>query len=619
MKSPREGALSCAVLHGDELYTLQVGEGLAFLGHNFGVERLPVQQPQHLTPLGRSVGIDIRFVYHRLQNGDMMLLADPRLSHLTGESLSPALVDSEIETGLESLIDVVAGDTARLLLVEFADEIPSTLPVSFQHSKKPATKAPPPKKAVIPVAPRPAAPVRHEPVEVGDAPVASAVAGLERSSTVETSARRVASSSARGLSRATAWLADMLGRLRGGESDSPSVHWAIPATVALIVPIVIAAVLTSVYIQRGTVEALSLIKQQMADEMLLAEGAGGSPAEAQAHYQTVLSLAAEAEELRLNDPDVARLRTQAIDALDLIDGVNRLSATTFYRYESDADLTRVALREDGGIAVLDRTGNRVLFHPTDESFGDLPAEEPTTIAYGEQAVGAQAVGQLIDLLWQPGSVSATRDGIIMLDRAGGLFNYYPNLGDISGVALANSSAWLNPVASATYLDRLYVLDTEAGQIWKYYASNDYAQLAGDEAIFFSAEAGLGEAVDFDLFSEDGSLVVIYDNGRVRYYDTRSGRIQWDETTLQQRGLTTPLISPTAVKLVGTGLNASIYVLDAGSGRLLQLSRGGTVLDQIRVLDEAGNDVLSRASDFAVVESPFRLFVVAGDAIYRAEQ
>src|SRR5690606_18782632 len=32
-KSVREGALSCAVLHNHELYTLQVGEGLAFLGH----------------------------------------------------------------------------------------------------------------------------------------------------------------------------------------------------------------------------------------------------------------------------------------------------------------------------------------------------------------------------------------------------------------------------------------------------------------------------------------------------------------------------------------------------------------------------------------------------------
>ena len=80
IRRPHEGALTCAVLHGEELYTLQVGEGLAFLGHNFGIERLPVAPPRSVMPLGRSVGLDIRFAYHRLQSGDMMLLADPRLA-----------------------------------------------------------------------------------------------------------------------------------------------------------------------------------------------------------------------------------------------------------------------------------------------------------------------------------------------------------------------------------------------------------------------------------------------------------------------------------------------------------------------------------------------------------
>jgi hypothetical protein len=626
-KTPREGALSCAVLHGDELYTLQVGEGLAFLGYNFGVERLPVQRPQHLTPLGRSAGIDVRFAYHQLQSGDMLLMADPRLSHLTGASLSSALVDTDIESGLESLIEIVAGDTARLLLVEFADELPSTLPLTFQHSKKPAAKSNPSERAAIPAPPKSISPPRRAFAGGEAAPVSPPAAVTtvaptipEGPATAEMNARRVMSTSVRGLSRAIAWLADVLGRLGGSDRLDPPIHWAIPSTVALIIPIVVAAVITSVYIQRGTVEELSVIKQRMTDEMLLAEGAGGNPAEAQGHYNNVLQLATDAEELRLNDPDVIRIRTQALDALDQLDGVNRLSATTFYRYESDADLIRIAIRAaDGGIAVLDRVGNRILFHPTDEILGDAPSDEPSILAYGDQPVGSQVIGRLFDLIWQPGSVSATRDAIIMLDSAGGLFNYHPNFGDISGIMLGNSSAWVDPAAIATYLDRLYVLDRGAGQIWKYYASSNYEQLADDETIFFGSEAGLDQAVDFDLFSEDGSMVIVYQDGRMRYYDTRSGRVQWDETALQQRGLTSPLISPSAVKLVGSGLNASIYVLDPGSGRLIQLSRGGTVLTQIRVLDETGNEVLSRASDFAVLESPFRLFVVAGNSIYRAER
>ncbi len=136
VKRPFEGALPCAVLHGDELYTLQAGEGLAFLGHNFGVERLPAQTPRQPMPLGRSAGLDIRFAYHRLLNGDMMLLADPRLAYLTGTTLAPALVGAEIESGLEALVDLLRQDTARLLLVEFADEVPATLPVTFQHSRQ---------------------------------------------------------------------------------------------------------------------------------------------------------------------------------------------------------------------------------------------------------------------------------------------------------------------------------------------------------------------------------------------------------------------------------------------------------------------------------------------------
>src|SRR5690606_24825029 len=133
-------------------------------------------------------------------------------------------------------------------------------------------------------------------------------------------------------------------------------------------------------------------------------------------------------------------------------------------------------------------------------------------------------------------------------------------------------------------------------------------------LFFSADANLDQAIDFDLYSEDGSLVVLYRDGRIRYYDTRSGRIQWDETTLAQNGMSLPFIAPVAVKIVGSGLNASIFVLDPGSGRLVQLSRGGTVLTQYRVLDSAGNEILNSAADFAVADSPMRIFVVGENTL-----
>ena len=646
-KRGNEGALTCAVLHGDELYTLQAGEGLAFLGHNFGIERLPVAPPRSVMPLGRSAGLDIRFAYHRLQSGDMMLLADPRLAYLTGAALAPALVDSEIESGLEALTGLLGSDTARLLLVEFADELPSTLPVTFQHSKKPASN--PPAKPIT--ANRPVPPAGPAPTEPGSTPVAvpggvplregmtpaaraalthpaapgpatalEATEPADAAAPLEIGARRVASSSARGLSRLTAWLADVLGRLRGAPpTEEPAIHWALPAMIAVVVPVLVAAVVTSVYLQRGGNEQVAVIKQQIVQEMLLAEGAAGD-GEARTHYEAVLLLSTEAESLRPDDLEVARMRADAREALDRIDGVTRMTAELFYAYDEGVNLTGIALGPtEGGVAVLDGASNRVLLHPTDDAFREMTTEEPTTIAFNGQAVGTEVVGPIVDLLWLPGSAAETRDSVTMLDRTGVLFSYYSNLGDIRGIRLGNSSAWLDPVAMATYLDRLYVLDRGAGQIWKYFADQNYAQTEDDPAIFFSAQAGLDAAVDFDLYSEDGSLVVIYADGRVRYYDTRSGRIQWDESTLQQNGLTTPLVAPVAVKMVGRGLNASIFILDPGSSRLVQLGRGGTVLTQYRVLDQTGDEVLSRAGDFAVSDAPQRIFIAAGNRIYAAER
>lgn len=627
-RASSEGALSCAVLHSGELYTLQVGEGLAFLGHNFGVERLPVRAPTHLTPLGRSAGIDIRFAYHQLQSGDMMLLCDPRLSHLSGESLAPVLVNTEIESGLEALMDVTAGESARLLLVEFADELPSTLPLTFQHSKQPAPRAGATKatnadrtkaQQAVPSSALPAGPVAAG-TSIATPPATYAGAPEEPASSLEVGARRAASTSARGLSRFTGWLALMLDKLRQPATEEPSVHWAIPASVSLVIPLIVAAVITSVYIQRDNVAQLAQVKQQMMDEMLAAENVGGNSAEAQAHYLVVLSLAAEAEALHPDDLEVTGMRSDALDALDRINGISRLEATTFYRYEDGADLARIVLRgSDGGIAVLDLNGNRVLFHPTDDTYRTATAETPITIGFGGQAVGAHTVGQLFDTIWLPGSASTTRDSIAMADVTGGLFNYYPNLGDIGGVELSNSSAWMTPIAMSSYLDRLYILDSGAGQIWKYYISSDYSQFAGDEVIQLGEDADLLQAIDFDLYAEDGSLVVLYRDGRIRYYDTRSGRPRWDETALTQGGLVTPFVAPVSVKIVGTGLNASIYVLDPGSGRLVQLSRGGTVLTQYRVMDESGGEVLTNAADFAVTDSPVGVFVVAGDTIYLAER
>jgi hypothetical protein len=175
------------------------------------------------------------------------------------------------------------------------------------------------------------------------------------------------------------------------------------------------------------------------------------------------------------------------------------------------------------------------------------------------------------------------------------------------------------VAATDFEERLYVLDTGAAQIWKYYPDGEsFTAQADERTVAFNEDADLGKAVDFDIYSEDGSLVVIYTDGRIRYYDTRNGRIEWDENTLLANGLTTPLVNPTSVEIVGRGLNATIYIADAGNGRIVQVSRPtGQVLAQFRATGADGTELFTGITDFAIAELPLRVFVTRGGTLYSA--
>ena len=138
-------------------------------------------------------------------------------------------------------------------------------------------------------------------------------------------------------------------------------------------------------------------------------------------------------------------------------------------------------------------------------------------------------------------------------------------------------------------------------------------------MFLSAEANLRAANDIDIYEEDGSLLVTYTDGRVQYIDTATGSVLWDETDLLESGLAAPLQMPAAGKFIGRGLNASVFILDAGSGRVIQASRLGNVLAQYRATDNRGQDIFSGASDLAVAETPLRIFVTNDNQLYLVSQ
>ncbi len=621
---PREGAITCAVLRQNELYIVQTGESLALLGHNFGVERIPARNPDHVTPLGRSSGLDFRFYHQRLQPGDMLLLADPRISHLPSHSLTPALVDTELELGLDELRETIGPDSGRLLLVEFTDDAPGTLPVVaepiIRRDRITLPKATAQVAAVTAMAAQPVREGQTRPTAIN----AQFNEGPDLSEAVETTARQAVSRSALGLSFLTGWMADLMLHLNPPlEDDEEGSHWVLPVIMAIVIPLIVAIVVSGVYLQRGRVRQVAELRSQMSQSLVMAQDAGNDKSLAREHYRNLVELASEAEELRPGDPGVAEMRRQAMIALDDLDGVTRLSVTPFYTFDSSAELSAVSLREDfvGGIYTLDSENDAVYAHETDETFTNLLTGEPTTIGFSGQAVGTHVIQELVDILWRPSGAEVTEDSLVMLEEGGTLFSYFPNTTETKATSLGLSSEWQSPVAFTQYSERLYVLDPPNAAIWKYFPQGEGFIVNPDERqlIINADDIDLNNAIDIDLYSEDGSLLITYTDGRIRYYDTRSGRIQWDENDLLESGLSTPVGYPAAAKLVGKGLNASIFILDSVSGRIIQISRLGTILAQYRALDDRGQDTLIGGSDLAVSESPLRIFVTVDNELYQAKQ
>jgi hypothetical protein len=612
-----EGAITCAVLRGQELYMAQTGEAFAFIGHNFGIERLPASPPKRITPMGRTAGLDIRYFHNWLQAGDMLMLSDPRLGIVATEALRPALIDTDITGSLEALKAAIGYSSGRVLVVEFTDEAPHYLPDVNRPTVPTRTEA---QTLALPVSP----PLREGAAQSTAPPVFRAPTrpGINVDvESAEITARRATSQAATGLSRAAGWLARFLEKLKPPQPrEGEHTGWALPALLAIAIPILVAAVVTTVFLQRGQVERFSEVKEEMNESLVQARAAGTDTNTATQYYNQVLLLAAEADTLRRNDPEVELLRNEALAELDGLAGIARLESRLLYQFNPETVLTSIALGDElnGDIYVSDSVNGFLYRLDTDDTFETFLTEQPQTILFNEQAVGSHIVGEIVDIMWRTRGQAVDRDGLAVLDAQGALVTFFPNFSETQATPLGLASEWVRPIQITNFDERLYVLDTGSQNIWRYFPDGENFTLNDTQRnVAFDEDAALSQVVDMAIYSEDGSIILLYSDGRIRSYS--NGRLEWDEADVLASGMGTPFVAPTAIKIVGRGVTASVFVADPGSGRVVQLSRLGNFLAQYKALDETGAELFSKASDVAILDTPLRVFVVAGNQLYLAVQ
>ncbi len=634
----RTGALCGAVLRGDELHLIQVGETQAYIGHNFGLEAVPAVQRQRLTPLGEQSGVDVRMFHTWLQEDETLLLLDPRLIHLDQALFSPILVEQSLEEMGKALTEMLTNNSARLILAKMVVvEPPSIVELPRREPARMTAVSPDQadrnrirrerRRTVIQrtvVAPPKPEPVVEATIRPSEQPI-SPENSFDETATVSPVARGARNGLAAvlfGLSNGVRGLARMLSGANGKHDARVRELW-LACAMLFVTVLSVSWIVGSVYFQRERAALMLEIKHDIRQAWNNSERVGDSnPNLRRVYYDYILYQADVAAQLVSNDSKILEWRSRVQTELDKDQGMLRLAAEPIIDYGDRAQMRSVALggAPSFGIYGLDDNENAVYLSETRSGFDVSGA--PRKLIAGEAVVGTHLVGDIIDIGWRERNVQVAENGIALLDRGGALVTQFAETETRVSSPLGFASQWVDPVRMVGYAGRVYVLDrgssADDAQIWRYLLQGTGLLLDNENPTIKLPDLHL--ATDFVIMG-DGTMIVTYEDGRIRQYTT-VGRVTtlWDETSLAENGLLQPLVSPQAIYVTGAGLQSAIYVLDPGSSRLVKLSIGGTLLAQYRSTTFGDVfDLFANTVDFVVEDTPLRVYALTEDTLYVAEQ
>lgn len=300
------------------------------------------------------------------------------------------------------------------------------------------------------------------------------------------------------------------------------------------------------------------------------------------------------------------LKTQIMRQMDSINGVVRLN-----------DISLLAdLKEQGSIGgrlliqgnylyILDKGTGRVLRYSLSSNRMGLSDPSATSIAGRGESMGANRVGDLIDMALFHGPNMAQTDIAMILDSNGILLRSNPTLPAIELVNLPGTQVWKHPVAVSSFGGNFYILDTEANQIFRYIPSAQGYTQKPESWLQPDAKVNITNGVDMAI---DGEIYILRSDGTVLKFS--QGKMM--DFTLS--GLDSPLRNPTAIYT--TPETHSIYIVDAGNERIVQFGKNGKFERQYRpgASVDLANTKFGKLQDMVVDESTQHLYLIGGNQL-----
>lgn len=290
-------------------------------------------------------------------------------------------------------------------------------------------------------------------------------------------------------------------------------------------------------------------------------------------------------------------------ALDDLNGIVRLSSlqllADFASLDPAAKPTAILAAKDD-LYVLDRGLGSVWYLRLGLDLGTTG--KPALIWEKSQADQKESLREAVDFFWMHGAAPGIPEQLYVLNSDGALVPCnQTQTGEIKRVPAAGALAKVQ--AAAGQAGNLYVLDNQRRVVWRYVPGPNGYEGVGQEYLNDSAAPELADAVDMAM---DGSLYFLLSDGRIVKYS--GGQAQPFAAVVPDA----PLRKPTAVFTSPT--TRYVYVADSGNSRVVQFTKEGQYVRQMRAPDGTMESLRAAFVD----EGSRRLYTVAGTRAFVAE-
>jgi len=587
----RYGGITCVAVRREEAFLAQAGPVCTCSLCGGLLERFPREE---LPPLGTAAHVEVRLFYLTPCRGDTLLLGSSWLSRsVSDDALRVVLAREDMEALLDGLEQVGAGGdfsalVARWLALEPAGEAAPLVSAGERPARPPAERAEVPAREPAPARRRPSLRLPRVPL----------LEWLRRLG------RWVA-----GLAAATAeWLRLLYRRMLPGRErrartrprrerrPPPPENPRLMAGVAAVIPFVVAVITLVVWLTYGSTLRHS---QTLAQARQHAEQAreAANPAVARAQWEYVL---ADLEGIE-DSPEVTAMRREAQEALEALNGVVWVEPILLWDFGSGI-VPRRLVAHGQSLFVLDAASSTVYQVPL-RGVGELAVEgEVVPFIQTGHSVAGQPVGELVDMAWAGPGGGRTADALVVLEEEGSLVVYSPGWG-LERIYLGALPARAGPVAVAAYQGRLYLLDPQTDQIWRYLPEGGGYPNRPEPYFVISSPYPLDAAKDLAI---DGNVYVLFNDGSVRKFYV-------GDLVSSFKVADVPDPEPAFVALAVNPMwpDGPVVLADGADERLVVVTADGAFSAQLRTRGGEFRSLQALAMD----EMTDRLFILAGGRLY----